>query len=410
MGKIYILDETVSSQHNGIGTFVRQLAACCRKGNEVCIVSFNAPVREFTMREKRGIRQMLFPPFPSGSFTEHGDIVRLFFKMYITDTEENLFIVNHSPCSDLLAEIKQAFPLSKIAFVIHDMGWTASLWGDEQRYRHIIKHRNRKQVQKKYPFLLERYEEEQKIYGTADRVVCLSADTKNLLNGLYGVEEEKIALLPNGLKDRRRKEDHTDELRKELLLSADEQVLLFAGRPTLQKGMDTLLKAFGQIAMSHDNLRLVIAGSCFNATMEGLLRKYAPVSTRIVFTGLLDKEQLYKWYSVARIGILPSYYEQCSYTGIEMMMHGLPIVTTNGYGIRNMFQEGVNAAVAPIGNYRDNGGTANRLAQSIMRLLHSDELRSRLSAKSRQVYEQKYRLVCMKKRYRDFLKDIQGNT
>ena len=202
MKRIYILDEAVSSQRNGIGTFLSQLIDCCKKGNEVTLVSFNADVKEFALTSiGHGIKQMCFPPFPGGGFTQHGDIVSLFFKMYIEDTSDNVFIVNHSPCSELLAAIRQTLPLSKIVFIIHDLGWTSLLLGDMERYKKIIRRRNHAGIRQKYSMLLERYEEDKKIYDTADRVICLSEDTQALLVDTYRVEPFKIVRCVNGLKD-----------------------------------------------------------------------------------------------------------------------------------------------------------------------------------------------------------------
>ena len=56
------------------------------------------------------------------------------------------------------------------------------------------------------------------------------------------------------------------------------------------------------------------------------------------YIGYLQKNELEKWYQLVDIGVLPSYSEQCSYTGIEMMMYSLPIVASDGFGVRIMSQ------------------------------------------------------------------------
>ena len=402
MKRIYILDEAVSSQRNGIGTFLSQLIDCCKKGNEITLVSFNADVKEFALTSiGHGIKQMCFPPFPGGGFTQHGDIVSLFFKMYIEDTSDNVFIVNHSPCSELLAAIRQTLPLSKIVFIIHDLGWTSLLLGDMERYKKIIRRRNHAGIRQKYSMLLERYEEDKKIYDTADRVICLSEDTQALLTETYRVEPFKIVRCVNGLKDAKRTIADIVEVRKELLIGTDEQILLFVGRSTRQKGAYALLKAFEKVVAKQKNVRLVIAGS---GNFEDLLKKHSPIAHRITFTGLLDKELLYKWYAVADIGILPSYNEQCSYTGIEMMMHGLPVIATDGYGARNMFQDGRNARIASIHSYRKEDVFVENLEKAITDLLEHDDLCQQLSVQARRTYEEKYRLSAMRRNYQAMLK------
>lgn len=79
------------------------------------------------------------------------------------------------------------------------------------------------------------------------------------------------------------------------------------------------------------------------------MSNYAHISTKVTYTGHLERKELKKWYQMADIGVIPSYTEQCSYVGIEMMMHGLPIVTSDGFGLRDMFKDQGNAIVVPIG-------------------------------------------------------------
>lgn len=64
--------------------------------------------------------------------------------------------------------------------------------------------------------------------------------------------------------------------------------------------------------------------------------------SKIIFSGRLPKELIYKFYQIADVGILPSFAEQCSYVAIEMMMHGLPIVGTDSTGLSEMIIDGEN--------------------------------------------------------------------
>ena len=76
-----------------------------------------------------------------------------------------------------------------------------------ERYKKIIRKRNHADIRQKYSMLLERYEEDKKIYDTADRVICLSEDTQALLVDTYRVEPFKIVRCVNGLKDAKVPED-----------------------------------------------------------------------------------------------------------------------------------------------------------------------------------------------------------
>ena len=67
-----------------------------------------------------------------------------------------------------------------------------------------------------------------------------------------------------------------------------------------------------------------------------VLRIYAGLCQwigKIYFTGELNSDELNSLYEIADIGIHPSLNEQCSFSVLEMMKYGLPII---GYDLSGM--------------------------------------------------------------------------
>lgn len=62
---------------------------------------------------------------------------------------------------------------------------------------------------------------------------------------------------------------------------------------------------------------------------------------------MISSERLALWYASADIGIIPSYTEQCSYAALEMMHTPGVVVTTDGWGLDEVFND-KNAIIAPI--------------------------------------------------------------
>lgn len=54
--------------------------------------------------------------------------------------------MNCLTCKDLLRVVRDSFPLSKLVFTIHDMGWTLGLNGDSVMLKRIISHRKKKRI------------------------------------------------------------------------------------------------------------------------------------------------------------------------------------------------------------------------------------------------------------------------
>lgn len=407
--KVYVFDEYISSQKNGIGSFLGEFLCCIKQLDvDICVVTFNADVEEFGIVEEGGVERMLFPPFLFGDFTNHAEIVDKFFRLYIPDSSRNVFFVNHSPCEKLLSMIKRSHPQSKLVFTIHDLGWTSAFTGNVDEFKQLIHGKTMVEENDKNKPIVDYYNEERSMYALTDRIVCLSKDTYDLLVDTYFVSSDKIALIPNGLRLQTKPSEggSRNECRRKLFINKGDKILLFCGRPTHQKGMYALLGAFGRVLEKESDARLVIAGFDNGNNIEKLISIASAFAPRVTFTGLINKSQLYDWYSAADVGIIPSYYEQCPYTGIEMMMHGLPVVASDAYGLRNMFCDGLNARLAEIGNRENNEVFAGNLATGILAILGSTELRSRLSEGAASVYQSTYHIRQMKENYKRLLDSL----
>jgi len=404
MNNIYILDEYKSSTQNGIGTFLRELIKCLA-GHNICLIEFNSNEKEFTLKTNNDFREIHFPVFLRNGFLDNYKIIDKFLRLYIEDSADNLFMLNHSPCEKLLKTIKVAFPLSKVTFTIHDLGWTSRLLGDFELLKTIISKETHKKIQLKYKHVIDYFREEQRMYEAADRVICLSDDTFRFLQEVYLLDKNKISLIPNGLSDTRAITSTAVKKRLKIKMGIhpNEKILLVIGRTTSVKGVPSLLNAFSNVIKKYPDSRLVIVGQVHDSQL--LLKLSKRFAAKFTYTGLIDKEELSRWYRIADIGVIPSFSEQCSYTGIEMMMHGLPVVASDGFGVRSMFQNGINAQVATIGNRKKTKEFEKNLTTAILELLLSEMLRKKISNGSRQVYESYYNSEKMRERYKKLLEE-----
>ena len=117
----------------------------------------------------------------------------------------------------------------------------------------------------------------------------------------------------------------------------------------------------------------------------------------------MNANELYKWYQIADIGIMPSYFEQCSYVGLEMMANGLPVVASDSFGVRCMFQHHVNALVAPMGNRNNMANYQKQLTQCTIELIMNHSLRQKLRINSFRKIKEVYNLNNMHNAYKTIL-------
>lgn len=347
MKRLFVIDEHVSSKQNGIGTYMNSLFKCMDKEEIVfSLISYNEDnVSEFSISEEKDHTIYKFPVIAKGVFMENALLSLAILKRYIIDSEDNVFLVSHSPCSKYLKTLKRLFPKSKRFFVIHDQGWTAPLLGDKNKLLDILSYGAYSGKDRKVCKFVRKYTKEEKtIYQHAHKVICLCNSTKQLLVDVYNIPKEKVVLIPNGLKnDIQLIQEEKQIIRQKLGLASSDYIILYVGRMVEAKGVIELLKAFEILFNKNPRMQLVIAGEVFNLNE---FVKYTPnSSTHITYTGLIAKDRLNEWYEVSDIGILPSYTEQCSYTAIEMMLHKLLIVTTSANGLKEMFTDRENAIV-----------------------------------------------------------------
>ncbi len=401
MKRIFIVDEHISSKQNGVGTYMRcLLAALSPLDVSLNLLSFNAEERQFTIHHEGRVTHYCFPVCFNGKFVETGELSWPVFKLYVEDSAENVFFVNHTPCADFLKCLRRLYRKSRIIFTIHDQGWTEPLLGNTDSLRRILTRQRLTKAEREQAIYVRTYcGLERKMYRIADDIVCLSSATLCLLQELYGVPGHKIHLIPNGLDLNVRPASASlqADIRLSLGLSPDERIMVFVGRTVRAKGIYELCKAFDRVSQADRKLRLVIIGKVNDAnTMLELLPHSAP---HVTLTGQIGHDMLQQWYQVAEIGLLPSYSEQCSYAGIEMMAHGLLVLTTDGNGLRDMFTHRVNALVAPLaGDFTENLTQCLKTALSL-----SSSERETICRKGLEIANSRYSLASMTRAYEKLL-------
>ena len=366
--RVFIVDEHISSKQNGVGSFMATFLSCLKDTDiDVNLVSYNEEVKDFCIKKKDGYHLYCIPIYGFGQnmFPNNCTVSLALLRLYIPDHKDNIFFVSHLPCVEFLKLLKTLFPQSKRVFSIHDQGWTAPLLGNQEKLKELM-------AMKRFParknaeyFHIRKYtKSEQKMYALVHRVVCLNQSTYNLLQDAYNVPKEKISVIPNGFSIANGTQLDRMEIRQKLGILPDEKILLFAGRTVKAKGIFELLDAFEKVWNDHPKIRLVIAGQVFN--LNEYVSHTPESTTHVSYTGFVCKERLSEWYTAADIGVLPSYTEQCSYTVLEMMAHRLPMITTDGNGLRDMVIDKKSAVIVPA----NPDSLTEDLAKAILQMLN----------------------------------------
>ena len=390
----------------GVGTYIEEYMYCLTNlGFNVTLVELGKSEenKEFYIKEEGCIRTFFFPyPIVGEANLYYKGVCRL-LQLYIEDSENLIFHLQYSPCEALLYGVKHYFPLSKSIFTIHYLHWRTALLGNVELYKKIIRNKTNEIFKNKYNEIIVNFLNEKSFLEKIDRIVCLSDDTLDLIQNLYEIKHN-VWQIQNGLRtNKRRLSMKKNKLRKKYLINPNEKLLLFVGRIEPIKGIESLIICFKKVLKKYQNCSLVVVGDGNLNDAIKLCKKYW---NKIIFTGRLDKETLFQWYMMADIALFPSYNEECSYVGIEMMMHGLPIIASDGYSVKNMFYDGINSRVAKIESWKTNTMFIKNLKEAILQVLSSDILKSNLKKGAISMYQSKYGIEQMQSGYEKLINSL----
>lgn len=388
---IFFIDEHNSSKFNGIGTFRDVLIPLLAKYEEIqlTMISLNSDNDDLEMKAFSWGTDISMPFVDEGRWRENGECIWGLLAHYIPDSPENIFIFNHSPASSFIKAMKAVLPESKSVFVIHDQGWCGPLFGDHRLLKKVLHEEVGFPIPESTRNHVKNYVgEEKEIYSLCDKVVCLSESTEGHLLDIYHSDRRKIVRIENGFHSRK-STLRKSSARKKLGIRPEDELLVFVARAVPHKGIIALIRTLKRLIRRHPLLRCAIMGP-----HDGIVRYLVPepaLAPFVILPGQTGAAGLDVWYAAADVGVITSYTEQCSYAALEMMRARLPIVSSDGNGLRDMFADEKNAYVVKIGDFRKIDGYTKRLAGKIESMLALSEGEKRkMTSRNRNLLKNKY--------------------
>ena len=127
------------------------------------------------------------------------------------------------------------------------------------------------------------------------------------------------------------------------------RLLLFLARVHPKKGLDLLIEAFGQLAVAHPDLHLVVAGPDEGGLRPQLEQQAARlgVADRITWTGMLQGSAKWGALKAAEVFALPSHQENFGIAVAEALAVGLPVLLSDQVNICHTVQEAGAGLVGP---------------------------------------------------------------
>lgn len=210
-----------------------------------------------------------------------------------------------------------------------------------------------------------------------DRADMISAISNHTARELKGITSKPIEIIP-----------FSTPIKERPGVLVDDKIILFVGRSVERKGVNYLIKAYGEIKDKVPH-RLVIVGDGPEREKWHNLAQKIDRTNRIELTGWITNEDLEALYCNCSFFVLPAVYDKHGDTEglgvvmIEAMSHCKPVIASNIGGITDVVDDGLNGILVPAGD-------AAALAAAMMKLIANDDLRRKMGKKAKEIVDERF--------------------
>jgi len=205
-----------------------------------------------------------------------------------------------------------------------------------------------------------RIDGESYVMQTADRIIAATEAERSQLQSLYGVNDQKITIVPPGVDTHHFYPIPPDEAKEAIGISPEERMALFVGRIEPLKGLDTLIRAMAIVkreckAFVCPHYLIIIGGDPEGDSMdmtEEMNRLQSlcgelGLDEMVVFLGKRGQDTLPYYYSAAEVVVMPSHYESFGMVALEAMACGTPVIASRVGGLAYLVRDGETGFFVP---------------------------------------------------------------
>jgi glycosyltransferase involved in cell wall biosynthesis len=163
----------------------------------------------------------------------------------------------------------------------------------------------------------------------ANRVITVSAQTKQDVIEIYGVDADLVDVTPLGVSEGLTPLSPDERAAFRAKQGLERPAILFLGTLEPRKNLPMLLNAFDRIATTTD-AELILAGAQgwlsdeLTAALAGVIHR-----ERVRLTGFIPESELRQWLGSVDLFAFPSRYEGFGMPPLEAMACGTPVVASN---------------------------------------------------------------------------------
>lgn len=254
------------------------------------------------------------------------------------------------------------------------------------------------------------------------KLVCVSQRIAQDYRGWFGIPEGKLAVIPNGIPQSDIHSPESETVRRDLgaiqmmrqqlsmawpapippeWMDPHVPVLLFAGRLSHQKGIESLVLHSEELLSRLPHCLLVILGD--GPLKNSIQHRIAGSQVRSQIHCLGWQPNVGQWLLASDILLLPSLYEGMPNVVLEAMSAGRPVVCFDVEGIQELLGSEAHPQVVPRARWDDFSG-------AVRAIIHDGELAKQLGRQNLQRVRERFLLTRQLERYEQFYLEAAGNS
>ncbi len=226
-----------------------------------------------------------------------------------------------------------------------------------------------------------RYIHEQEYWLTYEawRIVVCSQFMKSEVARAFDAPADKIDVIFNGVQPGKFAFDWSPEEAAAVrarYAAPDEKIVLYVGRFVREKGIQVLLNAIGAVLSEEPKTRFLFVGGGSREPFERFA-EWMHLEDRVHFTGFMANRALHQLYRIADVAVFPSLYEPFGIVALEAMAAGIPVVSSDSGGLREVVLHDRTGTTSYAGN-------PESIAWAILRVLQDPDRAERLAARAKE--------------------------
>jgi len=222
-----------------------------------------------------------------------------------------------------------------------------------------------------------------RILRRARSVVAVSEGLRRRLRDVYGIEDSRLHVIPNGVDLERFRPMNQAVARDQLGIPANARILGFAGRLTPWQGVDVLLRSLALVRREHDAIALIVGEGPDRPRLEALAASLG-IQSQVRFEGAVPQELVSTYIGAFDVAfsVKPPLLSGSPLKVREYLACCRPVVASAGteYDFHIVEEAGAGLLVDP--------GDIGAVAAATSSLLANDALRSEMGRRGRSYAEE----------------------